>query len=134
MFAKYHYLSHGHNNAATVYLAYVNGQLAGFLSVLHFPHPKAKNIKKVHRLVVLPDYQGAGIGIKFLEIVGEIYKKNGWRYTIVTSSPSLVFALKKSNRWACSSFGRKSTQSKGSTVGNMKISQDRITVSWEFKG
>jgi len=37
----------------------VNDEIAGFISVLHFPHPKVKNMKKVHRLVVLPDYQKA---------------------------------------------------------------------------
>ena len=45
MFAKHHYLSHSHNNAAHVYLATINDEIAGFLSVLHLPHPKVKNIK-----------------------------------------------------------------------------------------
>ena len=47
MFAKHHYLSHTHNNAASVYLALINDEIAGFLSVLHFPHPKSKNIKEL---------------------------------------------------------------------------------------
>jgi ABC-type ATPase with predicted acetyltransferase domain len=98
MFAKHHYLSHAHNNAANVFVATVNDEIAGFLSVLHLPHPKAKTIKKVHRLVILPDYQGAGIGIKFLNEVGLIYKKEKWRYTIVTSAPSLINALKNSEK------------------------------------
>ena len=95
MFAKHHYLSHSHNNAANVFIAIINNQIAGFLSVLHLPHPIAKNIKKVHRLVILPDYQGAGFGIKFLNEIGKIYKKQNYRYTIVTSAPSLINALKK---------------------------------------
>jgi len=49
MFAKHHYLSNSHNNAANVYIALVNNEIAGFISVLHFPHPKVKNMKKVHR-------------------------------------------------------------------------------------
>jgi ABC-type lipoprotein export system ATPase subunit/GNAT superfamily N-acetyltransferase len=72
MFAKHHYLSHSHNNAAQVFLALINDEVAGFLSVLHFPHPKVKNLKKVHRLVILPDYQGAGFGIKFLNEIGNL--------------------------------------------------------------
>ena len=93
MFAKHHYLSHSHNNAANVFIATVNDEIAGFISVLHFPHPKAKDLKKVHRLVILPDYQGAGIGLKLLNEVGKIYKQDKWRYTIVTSAPSLINAL-----------------------------------------
>jgi len=135
VFAKHHYLSHTHNNAANVFLAYVNNQLAGFISVLHFPHPKAKNIKKVHRLVILPDYQGAGIGIRLLESVGEYFKDQKQRYTIVTSAPSLIYALKKSNRWRCTSFGR-NTPHKGE-LKKKKVGQlgsgDRLTAAFEMK-
>lgn len=135
MFAKHHYLSHSHNNAANVFIATVNNQIAGFLSVLHLPHPKAKTIKKVHRLVILPDYQGAGIGIKFLNEVGSIYKKEKWRYTIVTSAPSLINALKKSEKWVCKHFGRMKADT-GIIHGNnnkSNNSKERITASFEMK-
>lgn len=133
MFAKHHYLSHSHNNAANVFVATVNDQIAGFISILHFPHPKVKNMKKVHRLVFLPDYQGAGFGIKFLNEIGNIYKKEKQRFNIVTSSPSLIYALKKSNNWITTRFSRTSSQSKGTTVGNMQTSSNRITASFELK-
>jgi len=135
MFAKHHYLSHSHNNAASVYVAIVNDQIAGFLSVLHLPHPKAKNIKKVHRLVILPDYQGAGFGIKFLNQVGKEYKKQTHRFTIVTSAPSLINALKKSNEWICKHYGRMTAKTgiiHGSNNPNQN-SKNRITASFELK-
>ena len=136
MFAKHHYLSHTHNNAANVYIAMINHQIAGFLSVLHFPHPKIKNLKKVHRLVILPDYQGAGFGIKFLNEIGKIYLKEKWRYNIVTSAPSLIKALKVSKNWSCIGYGRKPSH-QGSlkrSVGNISSgSENRITASFELK-
>lgn len=132
MFAKHHYLSHTHNNAANVFIATINDQVAGFLSVLHFPHPKTKNIKKVHRLVILPDYQGAGFGLLFLNHIGELYKKQKDRFTIVTSAPSLIHALKKSMKWALTSMGRKTSHGGMRKVGNMG-SQNRITASFEMK-
>ena len=134
MFAKHHYLSHSHNNAASVFVATINNQIAGFLSVLSFPHPLVKNFRKVHRLVILPDYQGAGFGIKFLNEVGKYYKENKYRFTIVTSAPSLINALKKSTYWICKHYGRKQPQ-KGALnrgVGDMG-SGNRITVSFELK-
>ena len=133
MFAKYHYLSHSHNNAASVYIATVNDAVAGFISILHFPHPKTKDMKKVHRLVVLPDYQGIGIGVKLLNEVGNLYKGSNYRFNIVTSSPSLINALKKSKDWITTRLSRTKSQSKGSTVGNMQTSQNRITASFEKK-
>lgn len=135
MFAKHHYLSHTHNNAANVFIATINDEIAGFLSVLHLPHPKAKDIKKVHRLVILPDYQGAGFGIKFLNEVGNVYKKEKWRYTIVTSAPSLIHALKKSKEWVCKHFGRMKADT-GIIHGNNNSnnnSKHRITASFELK-
>jgi predicted acetyltransferase len=137
MFAKHHYLSHSHNNAANVFIAMINDEVAGFLSVLHFPHPKAKNIKKVHRLVILPDYQGAGFGIKFLNEIGNIYKKEKWKYTIVTSAPSLINALKNNKQWNCSRIGRAINKSKSSTITGFRkdggYSSNRITASFELK-
>ena len=131
MFAKHHYLSHTHNNAANVFIAMINGEIAGFLSVLHFPHPKSKNIKKVHRLVILPDYQGAGFGIKFLNEIGKYYKEQKYRYVIMTSAPSLIFNLKKTNLWNCIRYGRVSEVKKGVLEGT--TSKNRITASFELK-
>jgi GNAT superfamily N-acetyltransferase len=134
MFAKHHYLSHSHNNAASVFVATVNDEIAGFISILHLPHPKAKTIKKVHRLVILPDYQGAGIGLKLLNEVGKFYKRHKWRYTIVTSAPSLINALKKSNQWACKHLGRMFAKT-GILHGNNDFnnnSKQRITASFEL--
>lgn len=136
MFAKHHYLSHSHNNAANVFIAIVNDEIAGFISVFHFPHPKSKFFKQVHRLVVLPDYQGAGIGLRLLNEVGAIYKQENWRYTIITSAPSLINALKKSSNWICRSIGRQAPPKKntGNPISTRKTdSSTRITASFELK-
>tara|TARA_R100001463_G_scaffold22722_5_gene54544 strand:- start:3673 stop:4749 length:1077 start_codon:yes stop_codon:yes gene_type:complete len=135
MFAKYHYLSHTHNNAAHTYIATINDEIAGFISILHQPHPVAINLKKVHRLVILPDYQGAGFGIRFLNEIGKYYKKNKYRYTITTSAPSLINALKKSNNWICNRFGRSKPQPDNTNKGGVGIitSANRITANFEMK-
>ena len=136
MFSKHHYLSHTHNNAANVFVATINDEIAGFLSVFHFPHPKVKNFKAVHRLVILPDYQGAGFGIKFLNEVGKVYKNEKWRYIITTSAPSLIWGLKKSNLWALKQFGRKPPQNldTGNPISTRKTDSSlRLTASFELK-
>jgi ABC-type lipoprotein export system ATPase subunit/predicted acetyltransferase len=134
MFAKHHYLSHTHNNAASVYLALINDNIAGYLSVLHLPHSKVKNIKKVHRLIILPDYQGAGFGIKFLDEIGKMYKRDKWRFTIVTSAPSLINGLKRNAKWVCNHYGRLKVHT-GVLYGNNNKnnnSKHRITASFEL--
>lgn len=107
MFSKHHYLDHKHNKAARVYVCYINDGLAGFISVLPQPGSGLKNNWRVHRLVVLPDYQGIGIGIKILNDIAKLYKAEGLKMRIVSSAPSLLRALNKPNSgWKCIAFGR----------------------------
>lgn len=131
MFSKYHYLSHSHNNAARVFIATVNDNVCGFCSVIHFPHPNCATLKKVHRLVTLPDYQGIGVDNLMLNKIGEIYKQQGFRYTITTSSPSLLYSLKNDKSWICNRTGR--TGRTGMKSLDKSISGiNRITVSFEL--
>ena len=133
MFAKHHYLSHVHNNAANVYVALVNEQLAGFISIIQQPHPTAKRIKRVHRLVIMPDYQGAGIGLRLLNFIGKKYLNDKYRYRIRTSAPSLVNALKKDPKWICTDYGRMKHGTNAYVGGGVTQSSGRITVNFEYK-
>jgi GNAT superfamily N-acetyltransferase len=127
MFSRYHYLDSKHNNAARVFIGVVDSCIASFCSVQHFPHAVVKNIKRVHRLVVLPDYQGASIGFRMLNELGKVYMKEGFRYAITTSSPALILSLKKSDIWRCTHYGRKKPH-KGLAMG----SYERYTTGWEM--
>lgn len=81
----------------------------------------------IHRLVVLPDYQGIGIGIKFLNEVSNIYIQKGWKVRIITSSPSLSNGLIKNKNWILYHKGKKNSDLK------RKITTNRITFSFLFK-
>jgi len=129
MFSRYHYLSHSHNNAATVYVSTINEEIFGFCSVLHFPHPKVKDIKRIHRIVILPDYQGCGLGSIILKNVCDLYKRN--RIRLVTSQPALIYALKNNKNWILKSKGRKINHQGDLAKGSG--SQNRLTTSWEYK-
>jgi len=131
MFAKYHYLSHTHNNSARVFIATLNDDICGFYSVLHFPHPYVHNIKKVHRLVIFPDYQGLGIGMRFLNEIGKIILADKNRFTITTSSPALIYGLKKEKNWRCLNYGRNKAHG-GLNGADHWSSSNRFTTSWEL--
>lgn len=127
MFSKYHYLSSSHNNAANVFVCMINDEIAGFISVL--PQPcRVKFLKRVHRLVVLPDYQGIGIGYKLLSEVGLIYITDKWRFIINTTAPSLINSLKKSKDWNCHHYGRTTPDKMIKSTKGV-----RMTASFEFK-
>lgn len=135
MFAKYHYLNATHNNAAQVFICTVNNTVAGFLSVIHFPHPRIKNFKRIHRLVILPDFQGVGIGKRFLDFIANKTVLQNQKCIITTSNTALVFSLKKDPCWNLRRVGRTVAIGATSTIKelqNTNSGANRITTSWEY--
>jgi energy-coupling factor transporter ATP-binding protein EcfA2 len=138
MFSKYHYLSHSHNNAARVFILCINQQIAGFSSVLPFPHPKLKNHWKEHRTVMFPDYQGIGLGHKLSNSVAEILKLNGKGFISTSSNPAFIYARSKDKNWIITRKGRSGTGSDKGKIQNKNkkgsTSSSRITVSFKYIG
>ena len=133
LFKEFHYLSSEHNNAAHKYIAEIDGLPAAWCSVLHFPHPHVKNMKRVHRIVVRPDYQGIGLGTKFMTEIAKKYSATGYRISLVTSSPAFIHGLQKNRSWAMTRKpGRlQNTAKSGLLAGS--TSDARLTATFEFK-
>ena len=99
---RYHYLSSDLNSSAQCYGLYDGNTIIGFVAILHFPHSKNKKIKRIHRIVIHPDYQGIGLGIKFLNCVSQMYRSEGYDVTICTSSFNLMKGLlHRKDQWVC---------------------------------
>jgi len=80
VFRKHHYLNEKLNKAAKCYVAYWNNVLVGFSSSLAMPSGSLKNAWREHRTVILPDFQGMGIGTKLSNKIAELHLKEGKRY------------------------------------------------------
>lgn len=135
-FAKYHYLNHDFNKAAHVYVATVDGVLAAFTSVLTLPHPKIKNIKRGHRTVVLPDFQGISLSSYLCDFVAQLWHDKGYQYKSVTSSPAMIFARCKSKKWKLERLpsrllGRSKT-AKVNLISNSSV--HRLTCTFTYTG
>lgn len=108
MFKQHHYLSGNLHKASKCFGAYMNNKLVGFCAVLS--KVGFKGCSRVHRLVILPDYQGVGIGITLLNFVGNYYKNVLNRKMYITSShPSVVKGLAKTNEWNLSNYYSRGT-------------------------
>lgn len=92
-------------SAANCFGLYDNENIIGFCAVLHQPHGRIKNLKRCSRLVILPDYQGIGLGTKFLNIVAEHYVKQNYEFSIVTSAKNMIAALRKQSKWVMTRYG-----------------------------
>lgn len=68
--------------------------------------PMQKGKKRIHRLVVLPDYQGNGIGTRFITEVSKIVYNRGYDVNLTTTTPALVHSLVRNNNWLLARYGR----------------------------
>lgn len=62
--------------------------------------------KRITRLVILPDYQGIGLGTKLLNFMGKYLKEKGHMCSINTTAKNLIFALSKSKKWSMRSYSK----------------------------
>ncbi|MBY0562454.1 GNAT family N-acetyltransferase [Hyphomicrobium sp.] len=104
-FKPYHYLSGSIHPGAKCAAAFLNDQPIAFTSCRKVVHPTAHDIMIGHRLVVLPDYQGLGIGGRLDEWLGQFLWDKGWRYHNVVAHPAMIAYYSKSPRWKCERFG-----------------------------
>lgn len=132
LFRPFHYLSSVHNRSAHKYIAEINGEPVGWCSVLHFPHPSNKKLKRLHRTVVLPDYQGLGIGFQLRCYICERYRKQGFKVNTVTTSPALIHAMNQSDRWIMTRKPGRVGMPAQSILS--KHSFDRLTCSFQYVG
>ena len=128
LFKEFHYLSSKHNNSAHCYIAEINNTIVGWCSVLPYVGKRQK-LKLIHRVVIMPDYQGIGLGVKFLTEISNIYKENNYDIRIISSNPSIFFGLKNNKDWL---LVRKPSRAGGKlAIGG---SNNRLTASFEYVG
>jgi len=125
------------NKTARCFIGYFENKPVCFFAVLHFPHPKVKNFKKGHRLVVLPDYQGLGIGHEFSTQIAQHFIDKGFRFIITSSTKSLYTQRSRDKRWIITRKGRVSNNkgNKGNKgVLASTVSVNKLTYSYEYIG
>jgi len=99
LFKKHHYLSEELNVAARCYVGYWEGNPVAFESTLSLPSGTMKNAWREHRLVVLCDYQGLGLGNTMSEFMGEYLKRDGKRFFSKTANIKLGEYRNNSPKW-----------------------------------
>lgn len=99
IFKEHHYLTNLNNKAYAHYLFQWNDKPVGINVISPLPSGSLVNAFRESRIVVLPDYQGLGIGYKISEFTAQIYKSLNRRYFTKTVHPALGEIRNKSNLW-----------------------------------
>lgn len=138
-FKQHYYLDLPMPPAAEYFVGTIDGELVCHVAVCPFFQGA---MYRATRLVVMPEYQGAGCGTKFLEWVCEYHKlgmgRQGKRLPTIfhTSHPQLIAYLKKSPLWVMKSqslFGV-NKRSSAESLGRSPVRDGGINTGTGFGG
>jgi len=118
------------------------GNLSDFSAVISFPSGSVKNGYREHRIVILPDFQGLGIGVRLSDAMGEIYTSEGKRYFSKTAHPRLGEYREASPKWRPTTHNKQNRGDYESLQANQKKyskelmmrHQDRVCYAHEYVG
>ena len=147
-FSKYHYLDTRMSRSVHCYVGLIGDKPVAFHAAIHSTNRDIHSYWRGHRTVVLPEFQGMGIGTAFSDAIAEIYVSRGLRYFSKTAHPSFGEHREKSPLWRATSTNRKSRKAsyllKDGTIrampgygGNAEIARrdaDRVCYSHVYIG
>lgn len=131
-FAPHHYMSDKLPSNVRGWVATLGEQLVGFVAVAPMPGPIPR-ARRESRVVILPDFQGLGIGVRLSEWAAELTSWNLDCYYSRTVHPRLGEYRERSPAWIGTSMNRKAASISASTLGTYKALQ-RIAYSHRYIG
>jgi len=133
MFRQYHYLSGSIAKGSRSYVAVYQDKPVGFIAVMHI-QMKSRYFR-VHRLVILPDYQGIGLGKRLLNFIAQLFSSQTKEpFYIVTSNPQIVRGNLDS--WNVKRYGhvkRSGEDTRMNSEIKSSVSAKRISITLEYK-
>jgi energy-coupling factor transporter ATP-binding protein EcfA2 len=139
LFGRHHYLSGKVNKSANSWVAIYNGKPIAMSSVIAFPSGNWKDGWRGHRTVVLPEFQGMGIGSKLSDSIAAHIVSTGARFFSKTAHPAFGEHRNNSPLWKATSknmIKRKDYNSDRKTKedGHKAAHAHRVCYSHEFVG
>jgi len=136
MFKDHHYLTGDLSNASRCYVGYWNDNLVAFGAAMTMPNGFIKNAWRGHRTVILPDYQGLGIGVRFSDGIAQIHLDQGHRYFSRTAHPRMGYYREHSELWKPTSKNQKLRKdvTHDNLFNNHYADNKRICFSHEYIG
>ena len=110
IFQRHHYMSQELNEAASCFVAEWDGHPVAFRAVLPLPNGALKNAVRSTRTVVLPDYQGIGIGGWLADHIAGIYASIGLTLYTKTVNPAIGLHMEHSSLWEPTAHNEKKRQ------------------------
>lgn len=136
LFKRHHYLTAELHPSAVCLCAFWRDQPIAFDAWLPFVGRLRglRRARRIHRTVVLPDFQGIGIGAALNDFGAAIWRGLGQRVFYQTAHPALIVSRRKSAHWIEIRRGFTAAFDGGSLVSHRVRASSRHTVSFEYVG
>jgi energy-coupling factor transporter ATP-binding protein EcfA2 len=106
-FKKHHYLTEDVNKSCKFLLFEWNNKPVGIVAIINQPRKGCSNGFAISRIVVIPDFQGMGLGIKLSEFCSALIKNQNGLCFIKTVNPALGIYFNKSKNWRGTAMNNK---------------------------
>ena len=136
MFKNHHFLDGSVNKTARCYVGVWDDKIVAFGASLRQPNPYIPNAWRGHRTVVLPDFQGMGIGVKFSDAIAQLHVDQGLRYFSRTAHPRMIWYRENSQLWRPTSKHKKLRKdiTHKNIYNNFYADNKRVCGSFEYVG
>jgi len=132
LFVRHHYLNRALSPMARCFLATWRGVPVAFCATL--PLIGRRKHWRITRIVTLPDYQGIGIGLRVVEAVAGLHRRQGDRINITASHPAVLAHCAASPHWRTVQVLKSGARSARRFIGNYRTSGGRAVASFEYLG
>lgn len=135
-FAPHHYLSSKYAGHRAFLAVLADGTPVAFTSSMSFPHAKIRHGRREHRTVVLPDFQGLGLGVRLSEWLGEWHLAQEHRFYSRTTHPRMGAYRDASPLWRPTGGNGRAQRAPGATTSKSDwvVDVSRIAFSHEYVG
>jgi len=143
VFKKHHYLSEDLPLSTRCFFAVWDDNIIGFSATISLPGKIPPlyegDIRKKWRecrTVIIPDFQGLGIGTRFSDAIADLHIEQGYRYFSKTSHMRMGLYRESSPIWkaTATNLADRSKSTKGKSWSHLNIEKERICYSHEYIG
>lgn len=134
IFKKHHYLTENVNKSCKFLLFTWNDKPVGIVAMINQPRKGCPNGFAISRVVILPDFQGMGLGTKICEFSASLFVAQGGKVYIKTINPALGVYHNNSDIWRATSMNGKIRKLKEDTDKKAKNRLERPSYCHEYIG
>ena len=133
LFREHHYLSHTLAPSSVCFMAVLGQTPVGFSAWLPFVG-RGDPARREHRTVILPPWQGVGVGMALSGWVASLWRGLGYRAISATAHPGYARSRLRSAHWRLTRAPSLARHTRQGLEARMSRAANRLTAGFEYIG